>query len=130
MVKVVSEQSLGRLRSSLGRGSALRLDLHALVKPSRGAPQYADSAALGPAGALRGSTTVVLSGNNWRLLLLSAISLASKYMDDDHLCFVQLLRMYSSHGQVASQHCPRSSPVCLLRARLAAALRGVDTRSH
>ena len=53
---------------------------------------------MGPAGALRGSTTVVLSGSNWRLLLLSSISLASKYMDDDHLCFVQLLRMHSSNG--------------------------------
>ena len=45
--------------------------------------------------ALRGST-VVLCGSNWRLLLLSAIGLASKYMDDEHLCFVQLLRLHSA----------------------------------
>ena len=73
--QVVLEQSLGRLR------------------PSRGAAQYADAAALGPAGALRGSRTLVLSGSNWRLLLLSALSIASKYMDDDHLSFIQLIKM-------------------------------------
>tara|TARA_B100000795_G_scaffold101270_1_gene74485 strand:+ start:4466 stop:4705 length:240 start_codon:yes stop_codon:yes gene_type:complete len=69
----------------------------AACSPQALTAQHADPAALGPAGALHGSAAV-LSGSNWRLLLLSSISLASKYMDDDHLCFVQLLRMHSSNG--------------------------------
>ena len=101
--QVVLEQSLGRLR------------------PSGGAAQYADAAAVGPAGALRGSRTLVLSGSNWRLLLLSALSIASKYMDDDHLCFVQLIRMCASHVLKSSPRTARAaSPGRLLRARLAA----------
>lgn len=46
----------------------------------------------------------MLSGSNWRLLLLSAIGLASKYMDDEHLCFVQLHRLYSASS------CDRQPP--------------------
>ena len=90
--QVVLEQSLGRLR------------------PSGGAAQYADAAALGPAGALRGSSTLVLSGSNWRLLLLSALSIASKYMDDDHLCFVQLIRMHASHVLKPPLRTARAAP--------------------
>ena len=112
--QVVLEQSLGRLR------------------PSGGAAQYADAAALGPAGALRGSSTLVLSGSNWRLLLLSALSIASKYMDDDHLCFVQLIRMHASHvlkPPLRTARQPEPHPGRLFRARLAA-LWLPDTLSH
>ena len=101
--QVVLEQCLGRLR------------------PSGGAAQYADAAALGPAGALRGSTTLVLSGSNWRLLLLLALSIASKYMDDDHLSFIQLIKMCASHVLKSPPRTARAAPpVRLLRARLAA----------
>ena len=110
--QVVLEQSLGRLRSS------------------GGAAQYADAAALGPAGALRGSTTLVLSGSNWRLLLLSALSIASKYMDDDHLCFVQLIRMHASHVLKPPLRTARAAPWAPLQGAPGRSLCGCPTLSR
>ena len=76
--------------------------------PSR-VPSLVNAATSLLSRALRGST-VVLCGSNWRLLLLSAIGLASKYMDDEHLCFVQLLRL---HSACSAAEAPAGAPSVL-----------------